>query len=311
MVTLFRKHKLLTLLEFENVPLNRLPEEVGNLFHLKYLSLKNTKVKRLPKSVGKLHNLQTLDVRNTLLAELPIEINELLNLQHLLASRSDSAISLNSSQGVGIKEGIRYLENLQTLTTVEALTGIGLEAELENLMGLRRLGISRLTAAALSALCPAIGKMNCLEYLSLHSLTNDEMLDLSTISSPPLFLQSLVLRGQLQRLPNWISSLQILSVLSLSLSRLTDDPLRHIFALPNLVSLWLYRAYEGEQLHFAVGGFRKLKLLVLRDLQGLEVVEIEEGALPLLEELRIGPSPLLNKVPSGIQHLQSLKVLTF
>ncbi|GMN27836.1 hypothetical protein TIFTF001_041086 [Ficus carica] len=94
-VTLFRKHKLLTLLDFENVPLDRLLEEVGNLFHLKYLSLKNTKVKRLPKSVGKLHNLKTLDVRNTLLAELPIEINELLNLQHLLANRSDSTISLN------------------------------------------------------------------------------------------------------------------------------------------------------------------------------------------------------------------------
>ncbi|GMN63438.1 hypothetical protein TIFTF001_032516 [Ficus carica] len=311
-VTVFRKYKLLTLLDVENVPLSRLPEEVGNLFHLKYLSLKNTKVKRLPKSVGKLQNLQTLDVRNTLLVALPMEINKLKNLQHLLASRSDSVVALNSSQGVRIKEGFGYLENLQTLMTVEAsLIRLGLEEELAKLTGLRRLGISRLTAVALSALGPSIGKMNDLEYLSIHTVTNDEIFDLQTISSPPLFLQRLVLRGRLQRFPNWISSLQILSVLCLSMSRLTDDPLRHIYALPNLVSLWLYRAYEGEQLHFVVGGFQKLKLLVLRDLQRLEALEIQEGALPLLEELRIGPSPLLNDVPSGIQHLRSLKVLAF
>ena len=40
------------------------------------------------------------------------------------------------------------------------------------------------------------------------------------------------------------------------------------------------------------------------------MVEIEEGALPL-EELRIGPSPLLNEVPSGIKHLGNLKVVSF
>ena len=38
-------------------------------------------------------------------------------------------------------------------------------------------------------------------------------------------------------------------------------------------------------------------------------MEINEGALPHLEELWIGSSPLLNEVPSGIQHLRNLKVL--
>ena len=75
MVTLFEKYKFLTLLEFENIPLEHLPNELGNLSLLKYLNLKNTKVKRLPKSVGKLYNLQTLDVRNTLLIELPLVVD--------------------------------------------------------------------------------------------------------------------------------------------------------------------------------------------------------------------------------------------
>ncbi|GMN27195.1 hypothetical protein TIFTF001_040998 [Ficus carica] len=216
LAALFGRYKLLTLLDFEDTPLEDLPYEVGTLLGLKYLSLKKTKVKRLPKSV-------------------------------------------------------------------EVAT----------------------------ALFACIEAMNHLESLSLSFKNDGGILNLESISSPPPHLERLVLKCRLQVLPDWISGLQNLSMLCLSLSSLIEDPLRHVGVLPNLVSLWLYRAYEGAQLHFEVGGFRKLKLLVLRDLQGLEVVEIEEGALPLLEELRIGPSPLLNGVPSGIQHLRSLKVLAF
>ncbi|PON55819.1 LRR domain containing protein [Parasponia andersonii] len=45
------------------------------------------------------------------------------------------------------------------------------------------------------------------------------------------------------------------------------------------------------------------------ELHGLKLVEIEEGALPCLEELTIASNPLLNVVPSGVQHLKNLKIL--
>jgi disease resistance protein RPM1 len=54
-VKLFKKFKLLKVLDFEDAPIDYLPQEVGNLFHLKYLSLRRTKVKILPKSMGRLH----------------------------------------------------------------------------------------------------------------------------------------------------------------------------------------------------------------------------------------------------------------
>ena len=38
---------------------------------------------------------------------------------------------------------------------------------------------------------------------------------------------------------------------------------------------------------------------------------INEGALPLLEKLLIGPSPQLKEVPSGIKHVRSLKSIEF
>ncbi|PON31335.1 NB-ARC domain, LRR domain containing protein [Parasponia andersonii] len=315
LVNLFENCKLLTLLEFENVPLEDLPVELGNLFHLKYLGLKNTKVKKLPKSVRKLQNLQTLDLRNTLLIELPIEINKLQNLRHLLAGGNSNKFCSDSTQCVRVKEGFWYLENLQTLVTLDAhLSGIDLIRKLDKLKQLRRLGILRLTAEVASALFACITQMSLLESLTLHSLTlhsenKNEMLDLQTISSPPPFLQRLVVKGRLQKLPDWFSSLQYLSMLYLSFSGLRMDPLGYLCHLPNLVYLWLYQAYDGEQLHFEEGCLPKLKLLVLRELHGLKMVEIDKGALPHLEELRIGSRMPLIEVPSGVRHLQNLKVL--
>ena len=83
--------------------------------------------------------------------------------------------------------------------------------------------------------------------------------------------------------------------------------------IQNLPSLWELRishqAYNGEQLHFKVGGFPKLRELRLDCLNAVNSLLIDEGALPLLEDLLIGLSPLLKEVPSGIQHLRNLKVL--
>uniref|UniRef100_A0A2N9EU69 NB-ARC domain-containing protein n=1 Tax=Fagus sylvatica TaxID=28930 RepID=A0A2N9EU69_FAGSY len=77
-----------------------------------------------------------------------------------------------------------------------------------------------------------------------------------------------------------------------------DDPFKVLRALPNLMDLWLHVGYEGEQLHIEGGGFQKLKSLGLRNLRGLNRLIIDEGSLPLLERLSIGPSPLLKEVRS-------------
>ncbi|KAL5549264.1 hypothetical protein UlMin_004495 [Ulmus minor] len=76
-VTLFKKFKLLEVVDLDSVPLNFLPKEMGNLFQLKYLSLRNSNVKILPKFIGNLHKLQSLDIRETSILELPVEINKL------------------------------------------------------------------------------------------------------------------------------------------------------------------------------------------------------------------------------------------
>ncbi|KAE7996418.1 hypothetical protein FH972_001145 [Carpinus fangiana] len=230
LVKLFKKFKLLKVLDFEDAPIDCLPQEVGNLFHLKYLSLRRTKVKILPKSMGRLQNLQTLNVMETPVSELPIEIFRLYKLRHLLAHYHDLEIesSLYAMKGVKLCDGVGCLRDLQTLSLVEANhQGVGLFTELGKLSQLRALGISNMAAENGRDLC-----------------------------------------ASLQR-------------------------------------------YDGERLHFEEGGFQKLKKLTLKKLNRLKMIEIDTGSLPVLEQLEIGPCPQMKEVPSGIQHLKSLKVIDF
>ncbi|KAE7996564.1 hypothetical protein FH972_001276 [Carpinus fangiana] len=90
-----------------------------------------------------------------------------------------------------------------------------------------------------------------------------------------------------------------------------EHPLSCVQALPNLLNLSFNQAYDGEQLHFEKDDFRRLKRLTLREMKKLKMVEIDRGSLPSLEQLEIGPCPQMKKVPAGIQHLKSLKILDF
>ena len=65
----------------------------------------------------------------------------------------------------------------------------------------------------------------------------------------------------------------------------------------------------GEELHFEVGGFKKVKHLRLRKVEGLKGLKIEKGALPLLEKFDFESLPLMKEMPSDIQQLRNPKSL--
>lgn len=72
--------RLLRVLDFENLPIEKLPDEVAYLFNLRYMNLRRTKVKELPKLIGNLRNLQTLDTKDSHIEEFPAELVKLENL---------------------------------------------------------------------------------------------------------------------------------------------------------------------------------------------------------------------------------------
>ncbi|GMN69520.1 hypothetical protein TIFTF001_038568 [Ficus carica] len=155
---------------------------------------------------------------------------------------------------------------------------------------LQELVISGLTA---ETLCVRYVFRDCINYLETQILYISDKVkhtDFVNILSSIHGLPCHVRYVQVEKLLAGILSLHCLRVVSLRHTRLTDEPLKYLCGLPNLESLGLYQAYEGEQLHFEKGGFQKLKLLVLRELQGLKALDIEQGALPLLTWPDVGQS---------------------
>ncbi|BFG41908.1 hypothetical protein CerSpe_281820 [Prunus speciosa] len=309
---LYKRFKLLRVLDFEDTLLDNLPEEVGYIYHLRYLSLRNTRVKMLPKSMGKLVNLETLDLKQSLVYQIPIEINKLPKLRSLLGYTVDKnkEMSLTRRRGVVIQDGIECWGHLQKLYTVEATDR--LVTEVGNLTQLRRFRIRKLTNKQGKYLCSSIGKMPHLKTLEVGAINSDEIMDIQHISNPPQRLQGLYLLGRLEKLPDWVAGLCLLTRLELYWSGLVGFPdlSKVLHGLTNLMRLVIYEAFSCEELHFE-GGFPKLKELRLRHLKGLKLMTIHNGALPLLETLIFGPCPQLQQVPSGIHHLGNLKYVVF
>ncbi|KAH9804397.1 NB-ARC domain-containing protein [Citrus sinensis] len=257
------------LLDLEDAPVDYLPEGVGNLFNLHYLSVKNTNVKIIPKSIGNLLGLEILDLKNSLVRELPVEIRNLKKLRYLMVYQYHytSGSSVAGAAVAKVHRGLGSLTDLQKLSIIEA-DSQALD-ELMKLRRLRKLGIRPQNGN---------GKDVCALIANLENLES-----LTSLSSPPQYLQRLYLTGNMKKLSDWIFKLKNLIRLGLELSGLAEELFHH------LLELRLTGTYEYELFHF----------------------EAEKGAMPDIRELRMGPCPLLMEIPTGIEHLQNLKLLVF
>nr|DAD39754.1 TPA_asm: hypothetical protein HUJ06_014077 [Nelumbo nucifera] len=290
--------RLLKVLDLENAPLKTFPKGVDNLLLLRYLSSRNTKIKDLPKS-------------QTYITELSSEILQLHRLRHLLIYRYDflNYAAFGCVRGFSVHGRIGGLTTLQKLAFVKASMETRIIDDLQNLTQLRKLGIVEVRRESGEYLCLSIEKMQSLHTLSITSESMEEYLDLNTLSHPPRHLQRLYLKGQLERMPRWISELQNLVRIRLKWSKLSDDPTEALQDLPTLLDLQLLDAYTGSELLFSEGKFKKLKILEFNQLRNLRKVMMDNGTLPQLQKLIIRSCPLLTAVPIGIDNLTQLEEL--
>ncbi|KAL5994380.1 hypothetical protein ACLOJK_024430 [Asimina triloba] len=286
--------RFLKVLYLEAIPLKKFPTEVENLLLLKYLGLRHLQITGIPGSVGNLVDLQTLDLTGSQISALPKEILNLKHLRHLLVCH-------HITSGASVPKGMGTLTSLQSLGCINAPEESSEVGELKNLINLRRLCIKKLNKGDGSSFFSSIKKMDQLESLKVTFTNEDQILDPQTIPTPPVGLQRLHLRGRLARLPGWAESLQNLIKMSLSGSRLKDDPFEILKSLPKLVALIFTRAYDGKELCCGAGGFPSLRVLKLSELHRLEAVNVEEGAFPCLRVLQIWHCPNLKKFPFCIQ----------
>ncbi|KAK1575137.1 hypothetical protein Q3G72_002974 [Acer saccharum] len=291
---------LLYVLDLEGVYKPMLTADVmRKLVHLKYIGLRSTFIDSLPDCVPSLPCLETLDLKHTNISNV-IHIDRAEKLQHLY---------------LFVDYSDKVLLDLTSLTNLHTLWGIYFASETD-LSALQKL--TTLTKLKLS--CPAnvfatnqtaecISHLTNLQSLKLKSVESaaddDHYINMGTLENHQK-LQDLNLQG---RLSNEMFVIGLfppyLRKLTLSETRLSEDPMPLLGKLPHLYILCLFsNSSTSSKFTCLSGEFPKLRLLKLLCIQDLQEWIVEEGAMPCLKELEIRYCKKL-KDPQGLDRSSS------
>uniref|UniRef100_A0A0A9AKM0 Disease resistance R13L4/SHOC-2-like LRR domain-containing protein n=1 Tax=Arundo donax TaxID=35708 RepID=A0A0A9AKM0_ARUDO len=280
--------------------MQKLPNEIGNIIHLRYLGIRNSNFKELPSSMSKFDNLQTLDVRRTNVGNTVDEFWEIQALRHVLADKMllpKCSVPLN---------------NLMTLNGVVPLESWDEKiCPLNYMIYLRSLSLSGISEVHTKALSAFLRKLEFLVYLSLSG----EILPSNMFTESSMHrLQVLIVHGKLEGLNDLLSDRYVLpnlTTLHLHKSELSQLFVDKLAMLPCLAEMELLdSSYTETTLFFPERGFQSLKKLKLKNLYTLEALVIEQGAMPMLSILAMygcDNLKILNGL-NGLEHLQEVAV---
>ncbi|KAL5569451.1 hypothetical protein UlMin_026026 [Ulmus minor] len=308
--------KLLRVLElvFDRFRRVKVPKEIGNLIHLRYLKFRGAHISKLPNSVGNLRYLHTLDLRDgyNFIRISGNSISKLVHLRHLLLPDWYYSIFWENRSSLRFEK----LSNLETLKTVHAENLIRCDAVVK-LTNLRDLGVRFKSAEEVSLILHSLGsKLAHLRSLRLILSVEFPSLDILFDCAA---LYKLHLGG---RLSQQHSSFLPKSLVKLELqhSLLNQDIVVVLEKMENLRILQY--AYDGYNYHwglsrgaimskmvFSAHGFPKLEILRLVGLGDLEEWEVGEDAMANLMRLDISYIPKLKMIPDGMKYVTNLQEL--
>ncbi|KAK8573699.1 hypothetical protein V6N13_009787 [Hibiscus sabdariffa] len=294
-VYIFTNLKLLRVLNWEG-PYGRtrckLMGDIGNLIHLRFLSLNKLKFKgsKLPSSLGNLRCLQTLDLQVDRI-HVPDVIWRMEQLRHLyLPQECDEKTKLK----------LGTLRNL--LTLVNFNTKNCYLKDLSNMTNLRQLAICGPFKMEgfnekLDENLPIIqGK-----YLHSLAIYSEEEIDprhLNHLLSSCASIYKLTLYAKISKLPELRYLSSNLAYIVLRGCKIQEDPMPTLEQLPNLRVLELiYDVFLGKKMFCSAQGFPKLETLSLIHLSKLEQWKVDEGAMPCLGQLEINDCSHLDMGP--------------
>jgi disease resistance protein RPM1 len=219
-----------------------------------------------------------------------------------------------------LKDGIGGMTSLQTLSTfklddnLEENNNRKLIEELGKLKQLRKLGLAKVNANHISAMCSSINEMQELEELSITQCRDQSDLTYMDLNSPPPKLRIVTLDVKLANFPEWISKLKNLVKLKVNLRYWQlDDVMKLLKGMPTLLSLNIspcgFEDRIQSLLHFQDGWFKNLKELNAQCFDSLNCILIDKGALGSLKKLQLHKLPQIKTLPIGIEHLEKLEYL--
>ncbi|KAM0887286.1 hypothetical protein ACQ4PT_029144 [Festuca glaucescens] len=106
------RSKFLRVISIDGLRLQKLPNEIGDLIHLRYLLVHSEHLKDLPSRITRLLNLQTLDIRTTKVEKIDPGFWKITALRHILAEELTLPVSIKEE-----------LDELQTLHGVKPAKG--------------------------------------------------------------------------------------------------------------------------------------------------------------------------------------------
>ncbi|KAI5021277.1 hypothetical protein ZWY2020_055122 [Hordeum vulgare] len=300
---------LLSTLDLQGTNIKMLPNEVFDLFNLRYLGLRDTEIESMPEVLGRLQNLEVLDAGHSKLTYLPKSVVKLQKLRHLYACTL--AGTIGSIIGVKVPGGMQHLAGLRALQSVKATPEF--LREVGALTELRTFDVCSVQSEHSADLSNAITRMRHLVHLEIGAAAENEVLRLERLYLPPT-LSWLSLEGQLEKtsMPQLFSSwshLNSLTRLTLAFSNIDEETFSCLHALSGLRFLQLWNAFKGKRLDFHAWSFPKLSRLHICGAPQLSQVGIEEGAMQELVELLLADCPKLKFLPDGIEHLAALEKL--
>ncbi|XXG72351.1 hypothetical protein AAC387_Pa07g1474 [Persea americana] len=297
--------KLLRVMHIDSVPISMVPDGIGNLICLRYLSMsfrEGMRMKMLPYTIGNLYNLQTLIILGghiDILLPAHHGIWKMRQLRHLYIPSGCSP----KSEHVKLNE----LTNLQSISLMKVDHWI--MGDFSMVTSLRSLGLLGKLGTYQTAVSNFIGRQKNLESLRLIETGNDQ-LSILIISSCLHQLDKLHWSGQLKKLPAIQDVALCLTKLVLKRSRLSEDPMAVLEKLPKLQHLKLLNgSYLGKKICSSAEGFPVLAVLEISWCEELEDWTVEEGAIANLRRLKIRKCSKLKMIPEGFRLLTNLEQL--
>ncbi|XWS07975.1 hypothetical protein CRYUN_Cryun41cG0037200 [Craigia yunnanensis] len=321
-IVISRCLRVLSLAKYYNI--KELPNEIGNLKHLRYLNLSDTSIKCLPNSLTTLYYLQTLIlVRCFCLVELPKDMRRLINM-HYLDMRGTNLAKM--PKGMGKLKDLRMLTHFvlgkQNGSSINEL------GKLEHLCG--RLAISALQNVVCARDAKDAKDANLKDKMNLkelylrwskgYDIDDDTKHDREVLEQlePHTKLQHLVISfygGT--RFPEWVGHSSFSNVVTLYLSNC-----KYCFSLPPLGQLYSLKYLSIKEFARVVmvgdefyghcdasskpfGSLKTLRFEAMPEWE--EWFCSSDEAFFLLQELCIRNCPMLTK--SLPKHLPSLTKL--
>ncbi|TYI58267.1 hypothetical protein E1A91_D11G343700v1 [Gossypium mustelinum] len=310
---MFNNFQLLRALNYEGTTGDsfagfKLPSDIGNLIHLRFLSLKDLRFfwRKLPSSLGNLRCLQTLDLRvDSYRIHVPNVIWRMEELRHLYLGfdfESSSKLKLGTLRKlltlVNFNTKNCYLKDLINMTNLRELEIFG------------PFNIENFNEKELGENPPIIGS-KYLYSLSIITL-GDESIDpkhLAQLLSNCTSICKLSIGIRISELPEYHYFSSHLAYIQLSCCNLEKDPMPTLEKLPNLRILELEENFKGKEMFCSVQGFPRLESLNIGELCNFEEWEVDEGAMPSLQRLGITRCPRLKMLPEGLRFITTLKEL--